>query len=149
MHGRADVLERDDRRVRTIFNWRYGTLGLLAVPTLLFEFVSPVLWLGGLALTIVAWAFGPLSTLYFIAFLVVSLGLSVILSIAAVAVDELNYRTYRTRREVLRLLWYALAEAFGYHQLNDVWRGLALADSARRKKGWGTQQRRGFTGATD
>jgi hypothetical protein len=44
------------------------------LPTLLFEFVSPMLWLGGLALTIVAWAFGLLSTLYFIAFLVVSLG---------------------------------------------------------------------------
>jgi hypothetical protein len=56
--------------------------------------------LGGLALTIGAWAFGLLSTLYFIAFLVVSLGLSVILSIAAVAVDELNYRTYRSLRIV-------------------------------------------------
>jgi len=46
---------------------------------------------------------------------VVSLGLSVVLSIAAVAIDELNFRTYGNRREVLRLLWYALAEAFGYH----------------------------------
>jgi hypothetical protein len=81
IHGRAGVLERDDRLfVRPSSNWRYGTLGLLAVPTLLFEFVSPAFWLGGLALTIVAWAIGLLSTLYIIAFLVVSLGLSVVLS---------------------------------------------------------------------
>jgi cellulose synthase/poly-beta-1,6-N-acetylglucosamine synthase-like glycosyltransferase len=135
------------RHRRTIFNWRYGTLGLLAVPTLLCEFVSPAFWLGGLLLTIVAWAFGLVSTLYFVAFLVVSLGLSVVLSTAAVAVDELNFRTYDTRREMLRLLWYAFAESFGYHQLNDVWRGLAFIDIARGKQGWGAQERRGFAGA--
>ena len=135
------------RHRRTIFNWRYGSLGLLAVPTLMFEFVSPVFWLGGSILTIVAWAFGLLSTLYFVAFLVVSFGLSIALSIAAVAVDELNFRTYRTRREVLRLLWYAVAETLGYHQLNDLWRGMGFVDIARRKKAWGAQQRRGFAGA--
>jgi len=135
------------RHRRTIFNWRYGTLGLLAVPTLLFEFVSPIFWLGGLTLTIVAWAFGLLSTLYVVAFLVVSFGLSVVLSIAAVAVDELNFRTYSTRREVLRLLWYAVVETVGYHQLNDLWRGIGFVDIARRKKAWGAQQRRGFAGA--
>jgi hypothetical protein len=110
------------------------------------EFVSPAFWLGGLLLTIVAWAFGLVSTLYSVAFLVMSLGLSVVLSTAAVAVDELNFRTYGTRREMLRLLWYAFAESFGYHQLNDVWRGLAFIDIARGKQGWGAQERCGFAG---
>jgi cellulose synthase/poly-beta-1,6-N-acetylglucosamine synthase-like glycosyltransferase len=135
------------RHRRTIFNPHYGMLGLLAVPMLLAEFVSPVFWLGGLTLTIVAWAFGLLSTLYFIAFLVVTFGLSIALSVAAIAVDELNYRTYRTRGEVLRLLCYAVVESLGYRQLNEVWRGLGFVDIARGKKAWGTQQRRGFAGA--
>jgi cellulose synthase/poly-beta-1,6-N-acetylglucosamine synthase-like glycosyltransferase len=135
------------RHWRTILNRRYGWMGLLAMPVLVAEFVSPAFWLFGLILTIVAWAFGLLSTLYFVAFVVVSFGLSIVLSLAAVAVDELNFRTYRTRREVLRLMWYAVAECIGYHQLNDAWRGLGFVDIARGKRAWGAQQRRGFAGA--
>ncbi len=135
------------RHRRTILNPRYGTMGLLAVPAMVLEFVSPIFWLGGLAVTIVAWGFGFVSWLYVVAILVVSFGLSIILSISAIAVDELNYRTYKTRRELLRLVWYAVAEAFGYHQLNDAWRAYAFVDIVRRKKAWGAQQRRGFAGA--
>jgi cellulose synthase/poly-beta-1,6-N-acetylglucosamine synthase-like glycosyltransferase len=133
------------RHARTILNRRYGTLGLLAMPTFVLEFVSPVFWLVGFLLTIVLWALGLLSTLYAVAFLAVTLGLGIGLSLSAIAVDEVGYGTY-SRREVLRLVWYAVIEVFGYRQLNEAWRGIAYADIARRKTGWGAQQRRGFAG---
>ena len=31
-----------------------------------------------------------------------------------------------------------------YQQLHDIWRGMGYLDIARRKTGWGAQQRRGF-----
>ena len=74
---------------------------------------------------------------------------SVVLSIAAITAEELNYRTYRTGREVARLMLYAVGEGLGYRQLNDVWRTIAYVDIARGKKSWGAQERRGFAAADD
>ena len=132
---------------RTILNRRYGTIGLLAMPTVVLEFLSPVFWIGGLTATIVAWALGFIPALFAISVLVVSIGLGVGLTVAAIAVDELNYRTYRKRRDVLRMLWYALIEVLGYRQMNAVWGALGYLDIARGTTGWGAQQRRGFAGA--
>jgi cellulose synthase/poly-beta-1,6-N-acetylglucosamine synthase-like glycosyltransferase len=130
-----------------ILNPHYGTIGLLAMPVLVLEFLSPVFWLGGLTATIVAWALGWISTLFAVSVLIVSFGLGAALTMAAIAIDELNYRTYRNRGDLLRLLWYAAVEMFGYRQLMEVWRGLGYVDIARGKTGWGAQHRRGFTSA--
>lgn len=137
------------RHRRTILNPRYGTIGLLAIPAVVLEFVSPVFWLGGLTAAIVAWALGWITTMFFVATIVVSFGLGAVLTLAAIAVDELNYRTYRTRGEVLRLLWYSVVEMFYYRQLNEVWRGLGYLDIARGTTTWGVQQRRGFASPPD
>jgi hypothetical protein len=129
-----------------ILNRRYGPVGLVVLPDLvLFEFLSPVFSLLGLVVTTLAFALGFVSALYFVAFLLLSIGLSVALSATALTIEELNYRRYPSRRDALRLIGYALLEGLGYRQLNDVWRAIAYLDIARGKKTWGAQQRRGFT----
>jgi cellulose synthase/poly-beta-1,6-N-acetylglucosamine synthase-like glycosyltransferase len=126
-------------------NPRYGAVGVLALPYFLaIEFLGAGVALLGLPVAILLWALGDLSPLYFGAFLVVSFLLGILLSISALALEEFNFRRHPRRREVLRLLWYAVVENFGYRQLNDLWRTIAYVDLVRRRSGWGVQRRRGF-----
>jgi cellulose synthase/poly-beta-1,6-N-acetylglucosamine synthase-like glycosyltransferase len=133
------------RHQRMLLNPSFGPVGLLAMPYFaLFEFLSPVFSLVGLLLTIVLWLMGILSATYFVAFLLVSIGLGVLLTTAALVLEEFSYRRYRRGKEIARLLWYSVLENVGYHQLHDVWRAIGYVDIARGTTGWGAQQRRGF-----
>ena len=79
----------------------------------------------------------------------VSIGLGLLLTTAALALEEFSYRRYRRRGEVVRLLVYAVVENVGYRQLHDAWRAMGYVDIVRGKKGWGAQQRRGFAAPAD
>jgi len=138
------------RHARMICNPRYGAVGLLAMPYfLVFEFLSPVFALTGLLLTLMLWVFGLVSTAYVIAFFLVSVGLGMLLTGAALALEEFTYRRYTRRRDILRLLAYAAVESLGYHQLHDCWRALGYVDIARGTTSWGAQQRSGFATEDD
>jgi cellulose synthase/poly-beta-1,6-N-acetylglucosamine synthase-like glycosyltransferase len=138
------------RHARLIGRPRYGVLGLVAMPYfVLFEFLSPMFALLGLVVTVLWWLVGGLSTVYFLAFLAVSIGLGLLLTTAALALEEFSYQRYRKRREVARLLGYAVLENIGFRQLHDVWRALGYVDIARGKREWGAQQRRGFAAPAD
>jgi hypothetical protein len=128
-----------------LFNPRYGAIGLLAMPYFaVFEFLSPLFALGGLVVTVVLFVLGEISVGYFVAFVLVSIGLGVMLTTASLVLEEFSYRRYRRGRDIARLLVYSVVENIGYHQLHDIWRAAGYVDIARRKTGWGAQQRRGF-----
>ena len=134
---------------RAIGNPRYGVLGLVAFPCfLLFELLGPLVAVLGLPATLLAWWYGSLSAAYVAAFLLVSFLLGMLLSVAALALEELSFRRHTSGRDVARMLWYAFVENFGYRQLNEVWRLVALVEVARRKDGWGKLERRGFGGSS-
>jgi cellulose synthase/poly-beta-1,6-N-acetylglucosamine synthase-like glycosyltransferase len=133
------------RHRRMMVNPRYGRIGLVAMPYFgLFEFLSPVFALVGLVLTVVLWLVGVVSTFYLIAFLFVSIGLGVLLTAAAIGLEEIGFHRYPRRRDVIRMLGYSVIECVGYRQLHDVWRAMGYVDIARGTTGWGAQQRRGF-----
>jgi cellulose synthase/poly-beta-1,6-N-acetylglucosamine synthase-like glycosyltransferase len=133
------------RHARLIGRPRYGVLGLVAMPYfVLFEFLSPIFALVGLVVTVLWWLLGGLSTVYFLAFLAVSIGLGLLLTTAALALEEFSYQRYRNRREIARLLSWAVLENIGFRQLHDIWRALGYVDIMRGKREWGAQQRRGF-----
>jgi cellulose synthase/poly-beta-1,6-N-acetylglucosamine synthase-like glycosyltransferase len=128
-----------------IGNPRHGVFGLVGLPYfLVFEFLGPVVEVLGVPLTIVAFVLGKLSLLFLVAFLVVAFLLGVLLTTAALALEEFNFRRHQRWRDVLRMLAYAVLENIGYRQLNDLWRLLALFDLARRRQGWGAHVRRGI-----
>jgi hypothetical protein len=133
-------------RHRGVFaNPRYGLLGLLAFPYfLLFELLGPAIEILGPVATVYWWAAGRLSTLFLVVFLIVAFLLGILLSIAALALEEFSFRRHARTREVFRLVAYSVVENLGYRQLNDLWRTIAFVDLARRKKGWGAQRRRGI-----
>jgi cellulose synthase/poly-beta-1,6-N-acetylglucosamine synthase-like glycosyltransferase len=133
------------RHTRMLANHGYGTMGLVAMPYfLVFEFLSPIFALAGVLVTIFWWLLGGLSTTYFVAFVLVSIGLGVTLTTSALALEEFSYHRYRHRWDIVRLLAYAVLENVGYHQLHDLWRTIGYVDIARGKTGWGAQERRGF-----
>jgi cellulose synthase/poly-beta-1,6-N-acetylglucosamine synthase-like glycosyltransferase len=124
---------------------RYGVLGLVAFPYfVVFELLGPLIQLVGLPVTIYAFATGRLSFAFLIGFLVVSLLLGLLLSVAALALEEFSFRRHPSTRDVVRLLVFSVFENIGYRQLNDYWRLLGFVDLARRKRSWGAQQRRGI-----
>ncbi len=137
------------RHQRMFFNPHYGVVGLVVIPYFaIFEFLSPVFALFGLLVTMLLWVLGVVSTSYILLFLAVSIGMGLLLTTAALSLEELAFRRYR-RGEMVRLLGYAVLENFGYHQLHDIWRTIGYLDIARGKKGWGEQKRRGFAPTAD
>ncbi|HSO01640.1 MAG TPA: glycosyltransferase family 2 protein, partial [Gaiellaceae bacterium] len=136
------------RHRRLTFNPHYGHLGMQAFPYfLVFEFLGPVLELLGPPAIVVWWSFGLLSLPFLLGFLAVAFLLGILLSIAALALEEFSFRRHRRNREVARLLFFSVVENLGYRQLVAFWRFLAFIDLARRRRGWGEMQRKGFRSA--
>jgi cellulose synthase/poly-beta-1,6-N-acetylglucosamine synthase-like glycosyltransferase len=135
------------RHRRILGNPRYGALGLVAVPYfVVFELLGPLIQLVGLPATIGAFAIGAVSTAFLVAYAIASLLIGVLLTVAALALEEFSFRRHTRNRDVVRMLCLAVVENLGYRQLTDVWRVIAFADLARREKGWGVQRRRGIGG---
>jgi cellulose synthase/poly-beta-1,6-N-acetylglucosamine synthase-like glycosyltransferase len=133
------------RHKRLVANPRYGAFGVLAVPYFtVFELLGPVIEVAGPIATIYWWANGDLSTLFLVIFLAVAFLLGILLSVAALALEEFSFRRHPQTREVFRLVGYSILENLGYRQLNDLWRAMAFVDLARRTKSWGAQKRRGI-----
>lgn len=123
----------------------YGVFGLVAFPYfLVFELLGPIFELAGIPIVVVSALRGYLSPLFMAAFFVASLLLGILLSIAALTLEEFSFRRHERTRDALRLLAYAVLENFGYRQLVDFWRLLAFVDVARRRRSWGEQRRRGI-----
>ena len=124
---------------------RYGALGMVALPYfVLFELVGPIFELTSFVLLPIAFALGMLDTTILVAFAVVAVLLGVLLSVAALALEEFSFRRHPHGREVIRMLVYAVTENFGFRQLVDFWRLQGLWDVVRGKQGWGEMRRRGF-----
>jgi hypothetical protein len=130
---------------RTIFNPRFGSFGLLALPHfLLFEFLGAIVEVFGLVVVLVAWLLGVLSLSFFLAFLTVSILLSVLLSIAAILLEEYAVRRHERSSDVALLVLYGVLENFGYRQLTAFWRCRGALDLVRGRKEWGEMPRRGL-----
>ncbi len=126
-------------------NPRYGAFGLFALPYfVVFELLGPLIELVGPPLAVAFWASGRLSTTFLVEFVIVAFLLGILLSVAALALEEFSFRRHPSGREVARLVAFAVVENVGYRQLNDVWRMLAFVELARRKHAWGVQRRRGI-----
>lgn len=129
---------------------RYGAFGVLAFPYfVLFEMFGPLVQVLGLPLTVYAAATDRLSVTFIVGFVIVAVLLGILLSAAALALEEFSFRRHHRWRDVARLFAFAVIDNLGYRQLNDVWRLLAFVDLARRQRAWGTQRRRGIGYATD
>jgi cellulose synthase/poly-beta-1,6-N-acetylglucosamine synthase-like glycosyltransferase len=133
------------RHRRQVFNPRAGALGLLTLPFFLcFEFLGAVMEAVGIPVVILAWVVGALSVSFFLVFLAVSVLFAVLVSLAALLLEEYAVRRYERGRDIARLAVYALAENLGYSQMIAYFRCCGMLDLVRGRHEWGEMRRRGL-----
>ncbi len=139
------LIESLTRHRRMLLNPRYGAAGLLAYPYFFFlEMLGPLIEVAGYALFITTLLAGRTSEPYVAAFLSLAIVFGIALSTSAVLLEELTFRGYPRFRDLLHLIWLAVAENIGYRQLNSFWRVKGIFSELRRAKHWGKAPRKGF-----
>lgn len=143
--GLAQVLTR--HRVM-LLNPRYGRIGTLAYPYFVFlEMFGPFFELIGYLSVPILLLTGKVNLLFAATFLAVAVGLGLVLSVLAVALEELTFRRYPRRSDLYRLFLLAFAENIGYRQLSAWWRIRGMWNWLRKDESWGKMERKGFAGA--
>ncbi|MFT5144751.1 MAG: cellulose synthase/poly-beta-1,6-N-acetylglucosamine synthase-like glycosyltransferase [Rhodothermales bacterium] len=100
-----------------------GGLGWVSFPAqILFEWLSPVFEALGYIVTIVAWSQGWISDEAVVAFLILALGLSILLSVASVLLEEIALHIFPRIQDVIILCAFAVVENLGYRQMHAAWR---------------------------
>lgn len=159
----ASVLRRQRRRWHrglweTLWGYRamvgrprYGVIGLVALPWYwLFELLAPVLELVGLVLIVLEIAFGVINLRFFVLFIAVAYGYAVMVTLAAMVIEEMSFPKYRRWRDLGTALLASVAENLGYRQATAWWRAEGWWSSLRgRAQVWGTMTRTGFTAGED
>lgn len=137
------------RHRKMLFNPRYGRIGMIAYPYFFFlEMVGPGVEFLGYFIVLISLLLGAVSLQFAVAFFAVAFVFGIVLSVAAVALEEFSFRRYRRFSDLLRLFMTAVIENFGYRQLTTFWRMRGLYTYLRRVKSWGSMERKGFTSET-
>lgn len=139
------LYETVTRHRSMLFNPRYGRIGLVAFPYFFFlEMLGPLIEFFGYLSFILAVVLGRASGPYIIVFFMAAFVFGVVLSVAAVALEELSFHRYPRLTDLFKLFGLAVLENFGYRQLTSYWRIRGFFSGMRRVKGWGKMERKGF-----
>jgi hypothetical protein len=93
----------------------------------------------------VSLALGVINVKFAVVFFAVAVLSGVLLSLAAVLLEDLAFRRFERRGELLQLVAYSVAENFGYRQLMTCYRVRGFFAYLRGNKAWGEMRRVGFT----
>ena len=128
-----------------MFSRRGGWPGWVAFPYMtVFEWLGPVVEFGGYLWMFYAWWAGFLSWEAFTFFLLLSIGLGIVLSIAGLVLEQMSFRMYPRWKHICALVLVAVFENLGYRQLNSWWRIVGLYRWITQKEGqWGAMKRKG------
>jgi cellulose synthase/poly-beta-1,6-N-acetylglucosamine synthase-like glycosyltransferase len=126
-------------------NPRHGMVGLFGMPFyFLFEAIGPIVEVVGLAVTLLAVAFGLLDWRFAWLIFLAAVVYGAVNSVGAILLEEVSYRRYARLVDLLTLCAYACVENLGYRQLTAWWRVQGTLDYFRKKHTWGTMTRKGF-----
>lgn len=129
-----------------LFNPRYGRIGLVALPYFwAFELFAPLFEVVGLALIVLGFLLGVVTGPYALIFMAVAYGYATVVTLAAMAIEELNFHKYPRWRDLGVILLASMFENIGYRQATAWWRlGGWWASLSGKKQVWGTMTRQGF-----
>jgi cellulose synthase/poly-beta-1,6-N-acetylglucosamine synthase-like glycosyltransferase len=132
---------------RLMFSKNGGVPGWVGFPfMIIFEWLGPIVELGGYLFMLFALWFGMVSLDAFLLFLFVAIGLGVLLSVSSLLLEEMSFHIYPKGGHLARLGVTVILENFGYRQLNSWWRIVGLFQWARQAEAkWGTMQRKGLS----
>ncbi|RAK52546.1 glycosyltransferase family 2 protein [Phenylobacterium deserti] len=142
------ALETFSKHFGMLFNPRYGRVGSVGFGyILLVDVLGPFVELAGYVLIPAFWLLGILNTEFLWAFLAVSFGFGVVISVGALALEETELRRFPDVKSLAVLMAAAVVENFGYRQINNVWRLWGAWQFLRKQESWGVMTRRGFSRA--
>jgi cellulose synthase/poly-beta-1,6-N-acetylglucosamine synthase-like glycosyltransferase len=129
-----------------MFRRKYGRLGAFALPYYwMFELFAPLLEAFGIIVVVLGLFLGIVNIPYAILFMVLAYGLAILVTLAAMSVEEWAFHRYTRWRDLVMTLAAAVLENFGYRQLTVYWRLSGWWASLRGKKQvWGVMTRTGF-----
>ncbi len=140
------LYETMTRHQNMLANPRYGRIGLVAFPYFyILEMLGPVIEMFGYVFFTMALILGRASGPYILAFFTAAFAFGVVISITAVALEELSFHRYPRISDLLKLFLLAILENFGYRQLTSFWRIRGFISALRKVKGWGKMERKGFS----
>ncbi len=126
-------------------NPRYGRIGFLGMgQVFIIDVAGPIMEVLGYVLIPIFWALGLISVDYVFAFMAVIFTYGVFISVATLALEEVELRRIERARDLALLALVAVVENFGYRQINNLWRIRGYWQFLRKKQGWGTMTRKGF-----
>jgi cellulose synthase/poly-beta-1,6-N-acetylglucosamine synthase-like glycosyltransferase len=133
-----------------MFSRNGGPPGWLAFPFMVaFEWLGPVIELGGYIFMLFAYLTGLVSWDAFAVFLFVAIGLGILLSASGLLLEEMAFHLYPRLSDLALLALVVVAENFGYRQLNSWWRLVGLYRwAAQTESKWGDMKRKGISGST-
>lgn len=127
------------------FNPRYGRIGFLGFgQVFIVDVIGPIIEMLGYVLVPPLWLLGLISLDYLLAFIAVIFTFGVFVSVAALLLDEVQLKRLPRARDLAILTLVAVAENFGFRQLNNLWRVRGWWHFLRKKTGWGAMTRKGF-----
>jgi cellulose synthase/poly-beta-1,6-N-acetylglucosamine synthase-like glycosyltransferase len=136
------------RHRRMIGNPRYGVIGMLSLPFYVaFEFLGAFIETFGYVSVVVSLALGVINVPFAILFFAVAVLSGVLLSLSALLLEDLAFRRYDRRGDLVRLVAYSFVENFGFRQLMTAYRVRGFFAYLRGNKAWGEIQRVGFSSA--
>lgn len=140
------ALETFVRHRDMLFNPLYGRIGWLGFGYILIvDVLGPFIDLFGYLLIPTFWALGVLNADYLYAFLAVGFGYGVVISLGALALEEIELRRFPNVHDLTQLMLIGVVENFGYRQLNTFWRLRGAWQFFTKQHAWGAMTRRGFT----
>lgn len=133
-----------------LFRRRYGRVGWLGLPYYwAFELFAPVLEVVGLVVVPLGLLFGAVNVKYALLLLAVSYGYAVVVTFAAMSVEEWAFHRYDRWRDLVVAVAATVFENVGYRQMTVWWRLEGWWASLRgRQQVWGVMTRAGFEEGT-
>ncbi|HEY1103459.1 MAG TPA: glycosyltransferase [Burkholderiaceae bacterium] len=130
-----------------MFNRRGGPPGWIAFPFMVaFEWLGPVVELGGYVFMAFAFWLGWISWDAFAIFLFLAIGLGILLSASGLLLEEMSFHVYPKWQHLAVLALFVVLENFGYRQLSAWWRLVGLYRWITQREGsWGTMKRKGVS----
>lgn len=136
------------RHKKMLFNPKFGSIGLFGLPYYwFFEMLGPLVEFAGYIIIPLSIYFGIINLQFFLLFLLVAVLYSILISLAAVLLEEFTFKRYQEVIEIWKLFLYSIIENLCYRQLISLWRTVAFFKYLYKSQKWDVSVRKVFSEA--
>lgn len=133
--------------VTLLLNPRYGRFGMLGfLNNLLIDVLGPLAEFLGYLLIPLFYFLGVLDLRFLLAYLAMIVVFGIFISVASLALEEMELRRLDRWQDIFGLALMAVAENLGYRQINSFWRIVGWFEFLKGTHGWGEMKRKGMSG---